>query len=277
MARPLWTGTIGFGLVSVPVKLVSAVRNHTVRFHMLSKDGQCRLRQKLYCPDTGKEYDFSQTVKGYEVGPDQYVLLSGDELKRLKPDAGRTIEITDFVDLPQIDALYFDKPYYLVPDDKARGAKPYRLLLEAMRKTGKIAVAKFVMRDKEYLAAIRPLEGVLCLETMRFADEVVPADEVYDTERAREAEVNKKELDVAERLIDAMASKFEPKRYKDEYREKLEDLLDKKAKGVEIKEVKGREEEPPRVINLMKALEESLAKQKKAESTRARTPRRKSA
>src|SRR2546426_4331174 len=169
MSRAMWSGSITFGLVNVPIKLFPAVQDKDVHFHMLSKDGKCRLRRKLVCPETGKEYDFKETARGYEIAPDQYVIVHDEELRNLKPEAGRHIEITDFVDLEEIDPVYYNRPYWLAPDEK--GAKAYQLLLNAMLETAKVGIAKFVMRGKEYLAAIRPREGALCLEIMNFAEE----------------------------------------------------------------------------------------------------------
>ncbi|MBC7835530.1 MAG: Ku protein [Phycisphaerales bacterium] len=271
MARSIWSGTISFGLVNIPIKLFTAVRDTTIHFHMLSKDGQCRLRRRLVCPDTNEEYDFQDTARGYEVAPDQYVIIRDEELASVKPEAGRTIEITDFVDLAEIDPIYYDRTYYLGPD--ARGGKAYRLLLDAMTQSGKVGIAKFVMRTKEYLAAIRPGRGILCLETMYFADEVQDAKGVVDVPAAKE--VNKKELQVAAQLIDALSGPFKPENYRDEHRDRVQELLDKKAAGETIRVSDEQEEEAPRVLSLMKALEASLAKSKKSARAPARKANRK--
>lgn len=262
--RAMWSGSITFGLVNVPVRMYSVVHNKDVHFHLMSKEGQCRLRRKLYCPETGEEFDFKETARGYEIAPDQYVIVNEDELDRLKPEAGRTIEITDFVDLHEIDPVFYNTPYYLGPGKD--GQKPYKLLLEAMTEAGKVGIAKFVMREKEYLAAIRPLKKALCLETMYFADEVTDADEVPDV--PVEARVQQKEVDVARRLIDALASEFDPGKYQETYREQMVELIKKKAKGKKIVQPQAEQEEAPRVLSLMKALEESLQEAKKARKRR---------
>ncbi len=256
MPRSLWSGAISFGLVNVPVKLVTAVREKTVHFHMLSADGKCRLRRKLYCPETGEEYDFKDAGRGFEVAPDQYVLVQDEELDKLKPEAGRSIEITDFIDLAAIDPIYYERTYHLLPGEG--GARGYALLLHAMADSGKVAIATFVMRQKQYLAAIRPVGRVLTLHTMHYADEVTAADEIAD-ELPDEAEVNDKELKVAERLIDALASDFEPERYHDEYREAVEHLIEAKAEGEELVLTETAEPAEQKVTSLMDALEKSLA------------------
>ncbi len=277
MARAMWSGSISFGLVNIPIKLHSALRDRSIHFHMLSKDGQCRLRRKLVCPETGKEYDFDDTARGYEIAPDQYVLVDDIELKALKPDAGRSIDILDFVDLADIDPIYYDRPYYLAPDE--RGGKGYQLLLQAMKSAKKVGIAKFVMRGKEYLAALRPMGDVLSLATMHFAEEIIPVAEQVDLPEA--VAVNKKELDVAQRLIDALEAEFEPKKYKDDYRDKVQELLDRKAEGKEIITQASVEEDAPEVYNLMEALEKSLQRAKKTSEPTAKASggrkRRKSA
>ena len=252
--RPLWSGSITFGLVNVPVKLYPAVRDKDVHFHMVTKDGHCRLRRKLYCPDTGKEFDFHDTARGYEIAPDQYVIMDEAELKSLRPESGRAIEITDFVDLADIDPLYYRTPYYVAPAES--GEKPYRLLLEAMIQSKKVGIATFVMREKEYLVAIRPLEHSLCLETMNFADEVVSEDSIPNVPVT--SPVQRKEVEVARRLIETLTTQFDPKKYHEHYREQVQALIEKKAAGKKITIEEPEEEEAPRVLSLMKALEESL-------------------
>jgi DNA end-binding protein Ku len=254
MPRAIWSGSITFGLVNVPVKMFTAVRDLGVHFHMLTPDGKCRLRRKLVCPETGKEYEYAQTTRGYEVAPDQYIIVGEEELNALKPEAARTIDITDFVDIASIDPIYYNRPYYLAPDE--RGVKAYHLLHEAMVRAGKVGIASFVMRQKQYLAALRPMEQALCLEVMNFADEIVPLEEIPGTAFA--GEVDKRELSVAQRLIDALSGDFEPRNYRDEYREKLLELIEKKAAGEEIV-IQPPREEAPRMADLMQALEASLA------------------
>lgn len=269
MARPIWSGTISFGLVNIPVKLFTAARDRDVHFHMLSKDGHCRLRQKLVCPETGEEFEFKDTTRGYEIAPDDYVIVTDKELESLKPEAGRSIEIVDFVDLDEIDPIYYDRPYYLAPDEGGRHG--YRLLLEAMDRSRKVGIARFVMRSKEYLAALRPAGDVLVLETMRYHDEIVPAREVVGN--VGKVKVNEREREAAERLIEALVNAFEPEKYHDEYRERVEELLERKAAGKEIKAQPARPREPTSVINLMEALQQSIESARHREEGRS-SPRR---
>jgi DNA end-binding protein Ku len=255
MPRAIWSGVISFGLVNVPVRLVTAVRDRSIHFNMLTPDGTCRLRQKLYCPETGKEYDFKQAARGYEIAPDQYVIIDKDELDRLKPEKGRTIEIAAFVDLDQIDPIYFDRTYYLVPDQTS--AKAYKLLVQAMAESGKVALARFVMREREQLATLRARDGVIVLHTMFYHDEIGPIDSLDGIERAGKTPV--REVKVAEQLIAALTDRFEPEKYRDEFREKLEKAIQAKAEGEEIVTAASEEPEPPPVYNLMEALKRSLA------------------
>jgi DNA end-binding protein Ku len=252
----IWTGTIGFGLVTVPVRLVTATRSKDVRFHQLDESTGSRIRYRRIAEATGEEVPNEQIVRGYEVSPGQYVLMEPEELEAIAPKASRTIEIEDFVDLGQIDPIYFENPYYLVPDKGA--AKPYRLLLEAMTELHKVAIGRLVMRGKEHLVAVRPLDGLLCVETMRYADEVVPEDRVEGVPEA-DVEPTKRELDMARQLVEALSGAFEPDKYHDEYREQLMELIEKKAAGEEIV-AEPLVEEPAKVVDLMAALEASLAR-----------------
>jgi DNA end-binding protein Ku len=260
--RPIWSGAISFGLVNVPVKLYSAVSSKDVRFHQLDAKTNARIRQKRVSQVSGEEVPFDQIIKGYELGPDTYVPITPEELESLDPKATKSIDIEDFVDLDTIDPVYYERPYYLVPDKG--GAKAYALLREAMRETNKVGVARMVLRTKQYLAAIRPKGHALVLETMYFADEVVPDDEL-DLPRD-EVEVSEREEKMARQLIDSLSTDFEPDKYRDEYRERVLDLIEQKASGQEIV-VEEPTEEPTKVVDLMAALEASLAavKQEKAE------------
>ena len=257
MPRSIWSGAISFGLVNVPVKLYSAVSRKTVRFHQLNKDTGHRIQQKRVDPVTGDEVAYDDIVKGYELTRDRYVVLTPDELDALDPERTRTIDIEDFVDLADIDPVYYDHPYYLVPDKGA--GKAYALLLDAMRDAGKVAIARVVLRSKEQLVAIRPAPGdVLMMETMVFADEVVSPDAIEDLPERGELEPSERELKMARQLIDSLSSEFEPERYHDEYREKVLDLIERKAAGEEIA-VQPEAPQPERVPDLMAALEASLA------------------
>lgn len=256
MARSIWSGALSFGLVNVPVKLYSAVSRKTVRFHQLNEQTGNRIAQKRVDSQTGDEVAYEQIVKGYELGRDRYVVIEPDELEALDPARTRTIDIEDFVELDQIDPVYYDHPYYLVPDKGA--AKPYGLLLEAMQRSGKVAIARVVLRSKEQLVAIRPASGVLLMETMIFHDEVVPKDDLDDLPAEGELSASDREVAMAEQLIASLSSEFEPSRYRDEYREKVLDLVERKAEGHAIA-VQPEAPAPAAVPDLMAALEASLA------------------
>jgi DNA end-binding protein Ku len=259
VARAIWSGSISFGLLNVPVKLYSAVSKQTVRFKELREGDGSRIRHKRVAESDGKEVPYEKIVKGYEFAPDQYVVLSRDELAELDPKRTRAIEIQDFVDLDDIDPIYFEQPYYLGPDKGA--AKAYALLVQAMKDARKVAIARFVLRNKEHLAAIRPMDDVLTMATMRFQDEVTQPDQLdgdlFEEEKPKKPE--KRELEMAKQLIESLSSDFEPEKYRDEYREELLDLLERKASGKEIVAAPSEEPEPTKAPDLMAALEESLA------------------
>jgi DNA end-binding protein Ku len=252
----IWTGTISFGLVTVPVKLTSATKSRDVRFNQLEEGTSSRIRYRRVSDQTGKEVPNERIVKGYEMSPGQYVVVTDEEMKALAPKASRTIEIEDFVDLDQIDPVFFEQPYYLAPD--ANAVRPYQLLVEAMTELRKVAVGRLVMRSKESLVAIRPVDGVLCLETMRYADEVLPAASVIP-EGEEQAAPTERELEMARQLVNALTSDFEPDKYHDEYREQLLALIERKAAGEEIV-AEPVVEERGTVLDLMAALEASLAR-----------------
>ncbi len=255
MPRPIWTGAISFGLVNVPVKLYSAVTSKDVRFHQLEASTNARVRQRRVSSATGEEVGYDDIVKGYELRPDTYVTVSPEELSSLDPPSTRAVDIADFVDLSDIDPVYFERPYYLVPD--RGGAKAYALLRDAMAETGKIGIGRLVLRTKEYLAAIRPRGDVLVLETLYYGDEVNPTTELELP--GDEVEVSDREVAMARQLIDTLASDFDPDRYHDTYRERVLELIERKAEGQEIV-VEEPTEEPARVVDLMAALEASLAR-----------------
>jgi DNA end-binding protein Ku len=261
MARAIWSGAISFGLVNIPVKLYSAVSRKTVRFHQLDGSDNQRIQQKRVNPRTGEEVPYENLVKGYEIGPDRYVVIDPDELDALAPEKTRTIDIEDFVDLDQIDPIFYDHPYYLVPDKAAE--KAYKLLVDAMEASGKVAIARVVLRSKENLVAIRPRDGVLTMETMLFSDEVIPPDKLDELPQAADGKkTSKKELDMAQQLIDSLSGEFEPDKYRDEYRDRVLDLIERKAQGEEIV-VEAPAEEPKKVPDLMAALEASIAQSKR--------------
>jgi DNA end-binding protein Ku len=256
MPRSIWSGAISFGLVNVPVKLYSAVSRKTVRFHQLNGKTGHRIAQKRVDSVTNEEVTYDDIVKGYELTKEHYVVITPDELDALDPEKTRTIDIEDFVDLADIDPIYYDHPYYLVPDKGA--AKAYGLLLQAMEESEKVAVARVVIRSKEQLVAIRPSGDVLMMETMLFHDEVVPSDEIDELPEGKELKASDRELKMAQQLIDSLSSEFDPSRYRDEYRDKVLDLIERKAAGEDIA-VQPEAPAPAKVPDLMAALEASLA------------------
>jgi DNA end-binding protein Ku len=245
---------ISFGLVNIPIRMYTAIKDRSMRFHMLTQDGSCRLRQKLYCPETGKEYNFNETARGYEVAPDQYVLLDDEEIRKLLPESGRNIEIEDFVALEEIDPIRYNRPYYLAPAEG--GGKPYRLLIEAMEKTGKVGIARFVLHNKQHLAAVRVMQGGLALSTMYWPDEVLAMKDVM---AVPDDKVDTKQVELATNLIGAMTKSFDPGRYRDTYREKLADLIERKAEGRRIP-LPSEPQKTAQVVDLMEALKRSLEK-----------------
>ena len=262
MARAIWSGSISFGLVSIPVKLHSAVRRKNVRFNQLDSASGTRVRQKRVAGEDDHEVPFEQIVKGYELPSGEYVIVSDEELAALDPDAVRTIEISEFVDLADIDPIFYDSPYYLAPD--ATTAKPYALLAEAMERSGKVGIARFVMRTKQYLAAVRPRDGHLLLSTMVYADELVDAGDVDGFVHLDGVEVEQKELDMAVQLIESLSEPFQPDKHGDDYREAVLALIERKVAGETEVVAAPVEPEGAKVVDLMAALEASVAEAKKA-------------
>jgi len=256
MPRSIWSGAISFGLVNVPVKLYSAVSKKTVRFHQLHDDTGTRIQQKRIDPSTGEEVAYEHIVKGYEIAKDQYVVITPDELDALDPEKSRTIDIEDFVSLEEIDPIYFDHPYYLAPGTGA--AKAYGLLVSAMAEAGRVAIARVVLRSKEQLVAIRAADGVLTMNTLNFADEVVDPGDLDEVSEAEAAKSKPAEVKMARQLIDSLTSDWQPDKYHDTYREKVLELVERKAAGEDIA-VQPAAREPAKVPDLMAALEASLA------------------
>jgi DNA end-binding protein Ku len=250
----IWSGSVGFGLVQVPVRLVTATRSRDVSFNQLEEGTNSRIRYRKVSDQTGEEVPADKIVKGYEISKGRYVVVEAEELATLAPKASHTIDIEEFVDLSEIDPVYFDQPYYLVPDEK--GKKAYRLLVDAMQELGKVAIGRIVIRAKERLVAIRPLDGLLCVETMRYSDEVVTRDGLAP----EDVEVGEREVAMARQLIESLAvDSFEPEKFKDEYREQVLDLVERKAAGEEIV-AQPEAEAPGKVLDLVAALEASLEK-----------------
>ncbi len=256
MARAIWSGAISFGLVNVPVKLYSATSPKTVRFHQLSKETGARIKQKRVDPSTGEEVAFDDIVKGYEITPDRYVTIAPEELEALDPKASHTIDIEEFVELAEIDPIFYDHNYYLAP--AAGGAKAYRLLLDAMHESGKVGIGRVVLRSKQQLCALRPAGAALTLTTMLFGDEVLSPDRIDELDGLGEAQASDRELKMAQQLISSLAAEFDPSKYTDQYREQVLALIERKAAGEEIA-VQPQAPEPAAAPDLMAALEASLA------------------
>ena len=271
MARAIWSGSISFGLLNVPVKLYSAVARRGIALREIRESDSARIKHRRVAEGTEEEVPYDKIIKAFEITPGNYVPLGKDEIAGLAPKKSRSIEVEDFVDLGEIDPIYFDSPYYLGPAEGAE--KAYSLLAAAMQASGKVAIARFVFRNKEHLAAIRPNDGVLTLTTMRFADEVVPVAELEDVLPTEKPKVAKKEQQMAEQLIDSLSTKFEPNGYRDEYREQLLELIERKAEGKEIVQSEGEAPKATKAPDLMAALEESIAavKDKKAAKKPAAT------
>jgi DNA end-binding protein Ku len=262
MARAIWSGSISFGLLNVPVKLYSAVARRSIALREIRDSDSARIKHRRVAEGTDEEVPYESIVKAYEITPGQYVPLGKDEMSALAPEKTRAIDVLDFVDIEEIDPMYFDSPYYLGPADGAE--KAYSLLAAAMEASGKAAIARFVFRNKEHLAAIRAADGVLTLTTMRFADEVVPAAELDDALPEKKSKVAKREQEMAEQLIESLSTDFDPSAYRDEYREQLLALIERKAEGKEIVAAPSEEPTATKAPDLMAALEESIAAVKSA-------------
>ncbi len=276
MARAIWSGTISFGLLNVPVKLYSAVARRGISLREIRESDGVRIRHRRVAEGTDEEVPYEEIVKAFEIAPDRYVPLSKDEIAALAPEKTRAIEVQDFVELDEIDPIYFDSPYYLGPAPGAE--KAYSLLAEAMARSGKVAIARFVFRNKEHLAALRPSDGVLTLTTMRFADEVVPPAELEDVLPAEPPKPAKREVEMAERLIDSLAGQFDPAAYRDEYREELLALIERKAEGKDVLSAPAVEEPVPTgAPDLMSALEASIAAVKGRDKAKPKAKARKAA
>lgn len=260
MPRAIWSGSISFGLVNIPVKLYSAVSRKNVQFNQLDARTHSRVKQKRVAADTGEEVPWEQVVKGYEMGDGAYVVITDEELSALDPKAVRTIDIEEFVDLADIDPIFYDAAYYLAPD---KSAKPYALLARAMEGEGKVGIAHFVMRTKQYLAAVRPKDGMLLLSTMVYADEINDPASIPELSELEDIEVDARELKMAQQLIDTLSADFEPEKFHDTYREAVLDLIERKAQGQEIV-APAAEAEPEKVVDLMAALEKSVSAAKEA-------------
>jgi DNA end-binding protein Ku len=263
MARSIWTGSISFGLVSIPVRVFSAIREHDVRFHQLAPDGS-RIHLERVSEKTGRKVDFKSIKKGYETSKGKWVVIEPDDLKSLAPRSTKAIEIEDFVALEDIDPIYFERTYHLVPQNDS-AARAYALLASVMTDKQRIGIGKVVMREKQYLTAIRPYGKGLAMSTMLFGDEVIPQSEIEDMP-ARKPTIAAREKKMAAQIVDALASDWDPKRYHDDYEKQVRALVKAKAKGKTI-EV-SQPEESAKVLDLTEALRASL-------ESRGRKPARK--
>jgi DNA end-binding protein Ku len=265
MPRPVWTGTISFGLVAIPIKLYHAVSKKNVSFNQLDQRTMSRIKLKKVSADTGEDVPDDEIVKGYEISKGRYVVVDPDELEPFIPAATKSIDLEEFVDLDEIDPKYFDSPYIVAPN---MTPKPYVLLAKAMEEAGKVAIGRFVMRNKQYVAAIRAVDGTLMMSTMVFADEVVDVGAIEELHVLDTVEVTAKEVKMAESLVDSLAAAFEPDKYRDTYREQVLDLIERKAAGEEF-ELPAAAAAAPQVVDLMAALEASV---KAAKAARQRHP-----
>jgi DNA end-binding protein Ku len=267
MARAIWSGSISFGLVNIPVKLYNAVSRKNVSFNQIDARTQSRVKMQRVNAD-GDEVPYEHIVKGYELSPDRYVLIEPEELDALDPEATHTVDIEQFIDLAEIDPIFYDSAYYVAPVKAAE--KPYALLVRAMEEQQKVAIARFVMRTKQYLAAIRSVEGRLMMSTMVFADEVVPAETIPGLEDIEDEVLTEREMTMAISLVESMSGPFEPEKYHDTYREEVLALIERKAEGLEL-EAPTTTAPSANVVDLMAALEQSV---KDAKEARQRHPAR---
>jgi DNA end-binding protein Ku len=258
MPRPIWSGAISFGLVSVPVRMYSATESKELKFHFLHKDDLSPIGYDKVRRDTGEHVDPDDIVRGFEIEKGRFVELTEEDLDRLDIELTHSIDICDFVDIEEIDPIYFRKAYYLLPQDGAE--KPYRLLLRALEESGKVGIAKVVIRKKQHLAALRPWSGVILLETMYFADEIRKPESVDAGGKLRSAEV-----EMARSLVDNLSDSFDPEKYDDTYRKELLDLLREKAETGEIS-APAEEPEEAEVVDLMSALRESVERTKRQQA-----------
>ncbi|WP_103382899.1 non-homologous end joining protein Ku [Pseudonocardia dioxanivorans] len=259
MARAIWTGSITFGLVSIPVGLFPATSDHTIHFHQFERGTSDRVRNQRVNERTGDEVDFDDIVKGADVGDGEHVVVEPDELDAIAPGRSRNLEIADFVELDEIDPIWFRRTYWLAPTEEQYG-RPYALLLRAMREAGRAAVGTFVMRGKEYLAAVRPDGDVLALQTLYFADEV---RDPADLDLPGGVRVQGKELAMATSLIDSMSTSWDPTRYRDTYRDRVDELIEDKRKGDETV-VESAPPDPTEMSDLLAALERSVSEAKQS-------------
>jgi DNA end-binding protein Ku len=267
MPRAIWTGSLGFGLVNVPVKLYSATEDHDISFHQLAAGSGERIRYRRVGEDSGEEVAYADIVKGYEIEPGRHVLVTPEELEAVEPGRSRTIEIEDFVDLADVDPVYFQKTYYIAPADTEGASKPYALLRRTMEQAGKVGIARFVLRGKQHLAAVRPRSDILVLSTLYFADEVRIPSAIDEIDPEAAPAITDREEAAARQLVDALSTEWEPERYEDTYRTRVLELIEAKAEGTDVV-TEPQVAEPTNVVDLMAVLQASVdeAKQRRTGS-----------
>jgi DNA end-binding protein Ku len=261
--RPIWSGTISFGLVSIPVRMVTATSSRELHFHFVDRRDLQPIGYDKVRKDTGEHVDDEHVARAFEIEKGRYVPIDPEDLDRLDVELTHSVDICDFVALDEIDPIYFRQAYYLVPQEG--GEKPYRLLVQALGETGRVGIAKVVIRNKQHLACLRPHEGVLVLETMYYADEVRRPREVL-TEPDEDAGLRKAEVEMAKSLVENLSAEFDPERYDDTYRSELLDLIRAKAEGTPLPEP---QEEEAEVVDLMQALRESVERTQRARARNA--------
>lgn len=276
MARAIWSGSISFGLVNVPVKVYAAIREHKVHFHQVDKDSGSRVRYQKVAEKTGKPVEDKNLELGYEVGQQKLVVMDPDEVKALRPATTQTIDITAFVDLNEVDPVFYQRTYWLAPDGKG-SERAYRLLVAAMEDRSKVGIGMVVMRNKQYLAAIRAREGALAMSTMHFADEVLDRSTI-DAIPARGAKAPANELRLATQIIDSLAEPWKPSQYHDTYTEEVQDLIKRHEKGEDLVVEDRSPAAEANITDLVEALQASLDAQKKGKGKARRSEtKRKSA
>ncbi len=271
MARAIWKGSISFGLVNIPIALYPATRKEELKFRLLRKDDLSPVNYKRVAEKDGKEVPWDQIVKGYEYEKGKYVVLKEEDFERVDLEATQTVDIQDFVDQEEIDPMYFYKPYYLEP--QKGGDKAYVLLRDALKDSNKVGIAKVVIKTRQYLAGVKPEDGALVLELMHFADELADTEKLHVPKKA---EVGKREMNMAKSLIDSMSSKWNPEKYKDDYREALMEVIEEKVEsgGKEIEEKPKKPAKPTKVIDLVSVLQKSLDQTGPKKKTTAKSRRK---
>jgi DNA end-binding protein Ku len=275
MPRAIWSGSISFGLVNVPVKMYSAIREKDLAFNQFQEGTDDRIRNKRVSEKTGREVPYEKIVKGYEMSKGHYVMIDPEELAAFEPEATKTIDIEDFVALEEIDPIYFERTYYLAPGEGEGAKRAYVLLRDALESQDKVGIGRVVMRTKQYLAAVRPKDGTLALSTMLFHDEVVPVSDIPGIPDRR-TKAPPEQMKLAAQIIDSLTRKWDPKSYTDTYRERVLEYIERKAEGEEVV-VSEQAKEEPKVVDLMAALEASLKAGGKSRKSRKSGKSRKSA